>query len=57
MEDKIKQLLADYGLTKSQLTSEELDKLKEEIKAKEKGLIVLDSVLENPSLFYRRKKK
>lgn len=55
MEDKIKQLLDDYGLTKSQLTSEELDKLKEEIKAKEKGLIVLDSVLENPSLFYRKR--
>lgn len=56
MEDKIKQLLDNYGLTKSQLTSEELDKLKEEIKAKEKGLIVLDSVLENPSLFYRHNK-
>lgn len=57
MEDKIKQMLDDYGLTESQLTSEELDKLKEEIKAKEQGLIVLDSVLDNPSLFYRFKKQ
>lgn len=31
MEDKIKQMLDDYGLTESQLTCEELDKLKEEI--------------------------
>lgn len=56
MEDKIKQMLDDYGLTESQLTSEELDKLKEEIKAKEQGKVVLDSVLDNPSLFYRLKK-
>lgn len=55
MEDKIKQMLDDYGLTESQLTSEELDKLKEEIKAKEQGKVVLDSVLDNPSLFYRLK--
>lgn len=56
MEDKIKQVLEENGLTESQLTSEELDKLKEEIKAKEQGLVVLDSVLDNPSLFYRLKK-
>lgn len=56
MEDKIKQMLDDYGLTESQLTSEKLDKLKEEIKAKEQGKVVLDSVLDNPSLFYRLKK-
>lgn len=56
MEDKIKQMLDDYGLTESQLTNEELDKLKEEIKAKEQGKVVLDSVLDNPSLFYRLKK-
>ena len=56
MEDKIKQMLDDYGLTESQLTCEELDKLKEEIKAKEQGMCILDSVLDNPSLFYRQKK-
>lgn len=56
MEDKIKQMLDDYGWTESQLTSEELDKLKEEIKLREQGLVVLGSVLDNPSLFYRLKK-
>lgn len=55
MEDKIRQALEEYGLTESQLTKEELEKLKEEIKAKEQGLVVLDSVLDNPSLFYRQK--
>lgn len=55
MEDKVKQMLEDYGLTENQLTKEELDKLKEEIKAKEEGRMVLDSVLDNPELFYRKK--
>ena len=55
MEDKIKQMLDDYGLTESQLTCEELDKLKEEIKAKEQGMCIFDSVLDNPSLYYREK--
>lgn len=55
MEDKVKQMLEDYGLTESQLTKEELDKLKEEIKTKEEGRMVLDSVLDNPELFYRKK--
>ena len=55
MEDKIKQMLDDYGLTESQLTCEELDKLKEEIKAKEQGMCIFDSVLDNPSLYYRKK--
>lgn len=55
MEDKIKQILKEHGLTESQLTCEELDKLKEEIKAKEQGMCILDSVLDNPSLFYRQK--
>lgn len=57
MEDKIKQILKEHGLTESQLTCEELDKLKEEIKAKEQGMCILDSVLDNPSLYYREKNK
>lgn len=32
MEDKIKQILKEYGLTENQLTKEELEQLKEEIK-------------------------
>lgn len=57
MENKIKQVLEENGLTERQLTSEELDKLKEEIKLREQGLVVLGSVLDNPSLFYRLKSK
>lgn len=55
MEDKVKQRLEECGLTESQLTKE-LDKPKEEIKAKVEGYSVLDGVLSNPSLFYRLKK-
>ena len=55
MEDKIKQVLEKYGLTESQLTKEELEKLKEEIVAKEQGFEVLDGVLATPSLYYRKK--
>lgn len=55
MEDKIKQILKEYGLTENQLTKEELEQLKEEIKAKEQGMCILDSVLDNPSLYYREK--
>lgn len=55
MEDKVKQRLEECGLTESQLTKEEFDELKEEIKAEEKGYSVLDGVLSNPELFFRKK--
>lgn len=55
MEDKIKQVLEKHGLTENQLTKEELEELKEEIKAREQGLEVLDGVLHNPSLYYRKR--
>lgn len=55
MEDKIKKTLKEYGLEESQLTKEELDNLKEEIKARKNGLTVLDGVLSNPKLYYRKK--
>lgn len=54
MEDKVKQRLEECGLTESQLTKE-LNKVKEEIKAKEEGYSVLDGVLSNPELFFRKK--
>lgn len=38
LEDKVKQRLEECGLTESQLTKEELDELKEEIKAEEEGI-------------------
>lgn len=55
MEDKIKVLLDEYGLTADVLTENEIQLLKEEIRAKEDGKEVLDSVLDNPELFYRKK--
>lgn len=55
MKDKIKALLDEYGLTADVLTENEMQRLKEEIKAKEAGKEVLDSVLDNPELFYRKK--
>ena len=55
MEDKIKQILKKYGLTENQLTKEELEQLKEEIKLRKQGFEILDGVLSNPGLFYRQK--
>ena len=57
MEDKIKQILKEYGLTENQLTKEELEKLKEEIKLRKQGFEILDGVLSNPKLFYRQSKQ
>ena len=45
MKDKIKQKLEDHNLTINDLTQQELEMLKEEVKAEEKGEIVLDGVL------------
>lgn len=55
MEEKIKKELAKHGLTENMLTREELEELKEEIIARDKGLMILDGVLSNPDLLYRRK--
>lgn len=57
MEAKIKARLAEYELTEQDLTTEEMEELKEEIAAEERGETVLDSVLDNPSLFYRKNLK
>lgn len=52
MEDKIKKKLAEHGLTPDLLTKEELEQLKKEIEAEEKGeLFLLDGVLSRT--FYR----
>lgn len=57
MEAKIKERLAEYELTEQDLTTEEMAELKEEIAAEERGETVLDSVLDNPSIFYRKNLK
>ena len=54
METKIKNRLAERGLTAEDLTQEEMCQLRQETDAEERGEIVLDGVLDNPSLLYRR---
>lgn len=54
MEDKVKERLAEFGLTEDLLTADELKQLKEEIQAEEKGFLTLDGVLSNPALWYSR---
>lgn len=51
METKIKNLLAEHDLTIDDLTPEEIEQLKEEI---ENGGTMLDGVLSNPEIFYRK---
>ena len=45
MAEKIKKELDAYGLSIEDLTEEELEELKWEIKAKEEGLSFLDGIL------------
>lgn len=45
MENKIKKELEKYGLIESDLTPHELEELKKEIEAREKGYMVFDGVL------------
>lgn len=56
MEDRIKKKLDECGggLTIDDLTQEELEELKEEIK---NGDMILDGFFSNPSLFYRKRPK
>lgn len=56
MDERIKQELAEYGLTIDQLTKEELQKLTQEIELRDKGNEVLDGVLSDPSIMYRQRK-
>lgn len=57
MENEIKDKLAEVGLTPDDLTPKELETLKAEIKAEKGGAIVLDGVLSNPAIFYRKRNK
>lgn len=56
MEERIKQELAEYGLTIDQLTKEELQRLTQEMELRDKGIDVLDGVLSDPSIMYRQRK-
>jgi hypothetical protein len=54
METKINNRLAEHGLTADDLTQEEMTQLREEIDAEQRGTTILDGVLDNPSLMYRK---
>lgn len=56
-DNEIKEALQPYNLTPDQLTPAELESLKNEIKARKEGATILDSVLDNPELYYRHLKK
>ena len=55
MEELIKQKCAEYDITSDVLTPEELETLKKEIEAEQRGDIVLDSILNSPNVFSRGK--
>ena len=55
IEELIKQRCAEYDITPDILTPEELETLKQEIEAQERGEMVLDSVLDDPAVFSRGK--
>lgn len=56
-DSEIKKVLAEHGLAPEQLTSEEIASLRAEIEASKGGAKILDSVLDNPELFYRNIKR
>lgn len=53
MDDLIKEKCDLYGVDPSVLTDNELASLKEEIEDENKGMRILDSVLDNPAIRYR----
>lgn len=54
MEKEIKRRLRDRGYTESDLTREEMDRLKREIMDEKKGLFPLDGVLSSPAILMRK---
>ncbi len=57
MEEKVVEKLNEVGLTPDDLTKEELERLKEEVKLEEDGIIIIDGVLSDSKIFYRRLNK
>lgn len=57
MDEKIKKELDAFGLSIDDLTEEELEELKWEIKAKEEGRFFLDGVLFSIAPLYGKRKK
>lgn len=55
MEELIKQKCAEYDITPDVLTPEELETLKKEIEAEQRGEFILDGILNDPDIFTRGK--
>ena len=55
IEELIKQRCAEYDITPDILTPEELETLKQEIEAEQRGEMLLDSILDDPAVFSRGK--
>lgn len=53
MEEKIRKKLEEHDIPMEALTPEEIEQLKDEIRAEEDGFIVLDGVLSDPELQIR----
>ncbi len=49
----IKQKCAEYDITPDVLTPEELEHLKREIEAEQRGEFILDGILHDPDIFIR----
>ncbi len=54
LEEKIQKKLDSYGFTLDDLTSEELEKLKEEIEAEDRGEFIIDGVLFYKPVFRKK---
>ena len=55
IEELIKERCAEYDITPDILTPEELETLKQEIEAEQRGEMLLDSILDDPAVFSRGK--
>lgn len=53
-EKEIREALEAHGITVEQLTPEELLSLKKEIEEQKNGVVILDGVLSNPEIRYRK---
>lgn len=56
IDETIKEKLEFYGLTEEDLTAEEMEELREEVETELEGGMILDGVLFNPEILYRKSK-
>ena len=54
IEFRMQQKAESYGISLDLLTPEELTMLREEVEKEAKGIFVIDGVLHNPAIIYRR---